>query len=364
VSSPEAWQWHVVERLVDAARARVEPLLSPVGAKGVGDDTEVSGELVALSQRFAATSRHGGPDLWVPIAASAADLLRQRSKDLRIARIWSLASSRAVGPEALLEGLVLQEGLGARFPNGLHPWSDFSRAHSFEEFVNGACWDVLGLSDEGELNQLLAIGLALDSLSARFGHVFKAPQPGFAPLEDALRTARARIVPRKQPDLVGDFLRESKRNVLPKPPPAGVTKLEAGLPEALHCVLRFPDAIELAQRPMKRLAPYRMQLLLRPRPDSVGLLKLTIPVSAVLAARASAVRFVIEADGGLLRAKDAGAAMRFRSEPIAFSPTWETRPLELEVVASASDFLELRVAIWAGDERLATGTTRLAIRPA
>lgn len=361
VSSPEAWQWQVVEQLVDAARARVEPLLLPIGKNGTGDDTEASGEYVELSARFSGTNRHAGPEAWLPIAARAAELLRERSKDLRLARLWALASSRVVGAEALLEGLVLQEGLGARFPNGLHPWSDFDRARSFVTFVEGARWDVLGLGEDAVLNQLLAVGLALDSLTARFGHVFKPPEPGFAPLEDALRNARTRIVPsRKQQDQVGDFLRDSRR---PAAASQFVTKIEAApIPESLHTVLRFPDAVELASKPMKRLAPYRMQLLLRPRPDSIGLLPAVVRVADLLSARASSVRFFIEADGGLLRAPGAVPAATFRSEATPFSAAWETRPLDLEIVASASDFLGLRVSIWAGDQAIVQASTRLAVR--
>jgi hypothetical protein len=360
VSSPEAWQWQMVEGLVEAARVRVEPLLVPLGNRGVGDDTEASGEYVELLARFSGTNRHAGPDAWLPIAARAAELLRTRSKDLRLARMWALASSRVVGAEAVLEGLVLQEALGTRFPNGLHPWSDFDRARSFETFVEGARWDVLGLGEDADLNQLLALGLALDSLVARFGHVFKAPEPGFAPLEDALRTARSRIVPsRKREDHAGDFLRESRRG---EAAPPIVTKIEAAVPDTLHAVLRFPDAIELAQRPMKRLAPYRMQLLLRPRVDSIGLLPASIRVADLLAARASSVCFLIEADGGVLRGPGREAGVTFRSEAIGFSAAWETPPLELELSASATDFLGLRVSIWGGERALAQASTRLAVR--
>ncbi len=372
VSSPEAWQWQIVEQLVEAARARVEPLLSPIGKSGVGEDTEASGEYVEVLARFSGTNRHAGPDAWLPIAARAAELLRTRSKDLRLARMWALASSRVVGVEALLEGLVLQEALGARYPNGLHPWSDFDRAKSFDTFVEGARWDVLGLGEDADLNQLLAIGLALDSLAARFGHVFNAaPDTGFAPLEHALRTARTRIVPsrivpshdvpsRKPVDMVGDFLRDSRRSGAEPPL---VTKLAAAMPDTLYAVLRFPDAIELAERPMKRLAPYRMQLLLRPRPDSIGLLRASIRVADILAARASAVRFFIEADGGLLRGPGREAGVTFRSEAIPLSAAWETPPLELELSASATDFLGLRVSIWGGEQALTQASARLAVLP-
>lgn len=363
MSSPEAWQWHRVEGLVAAARARIEPLLGGVGRNGVGDDTEATGEYVELRARFDGTNRHAGSDRWLPIVDTAAQLLRKRSKDLRIARIWTLASVRVAGIEALLEGIVLHDALGALFPNGLHPWSDFDRARSFTELVDGACWDVLGLHEDANLEELLAIGLALDSLSARFGHVFRPPDPGFARLEAALRTARTRIVPsRLGPDHIGDFLRDSRRGGA-APAPAAVTKIEAGIPEVLHTVLRFPEAIELASRPMKRLRSYRMQLVLRPRPDSIGLLSAPIAVPDILAARASAVHFMVEADGGVLQAAGAPPAVLFRSPPIAFNSRWETPPLDLELVASASDFVELRVSIWAGERALANGQARIAVQP-
>jgi hypothetical protein len=74
------------------------------------------------------------------------------------------------------------------------------------------------------------------------------------------------------------------------------------------------------------------------------------------------VRFLVEADGGLLRGPGCDPGVSFRSEATPFSDTWETRPLELELVASAADFLGLRVSIWAGDQALVQASTRLAVR--
>jgi len=365
VSSPEAWQWQVVVGLVNAALARVEPLLKPVGRSGVGDDTEASGEYVELLARFDGTSRHGGAPYWRAIVDRAAELLTRRSKDLRLARIWSLAKSRMSGPTAILEGLVLQEALGARYLNGLHPWSDFDRAKSFQTFVEGARWDILGLGENADLNELLAMGSALDATMARFSTVFPAVHDGFRPLEEALRTARTRIVPSRAsvpgapvpraPDHVGDFLAESRRSH------------DLTQPEVLHVVLRFPDAVELASRPMRRLAPYRMQLLVRARPDSIGLLKASVNVATLAAVDRPRLRFSVEVDGGLLRGQGAEAAMLYRSEPLSLSPAWETPPVDVEVVASVTDCLVLNVSVWlvstTGETLLSKGSARLPVRP-
>lgn len=152
---------------------RPADLLDPISAQNpAGDDAATSAELARIIQLRAAQV-HGGLGAtsettamdWEEISTATATLLREVSKDLRVACWWSEAQVAIAGLDGLCRGLELLNGLVGKFWDcGLHPSDDMDlRAELFDwldkKVERSLPGTVLKKSDWGSLTWGDALGL-------------------------------------------------------------------------------------------------------------------------------------------------------------------------------------------------------------
>ena len=120
-------------------------LLDPISVQNpAGDDAATSAELARIIQLRAAQV-HGGLGAtsettamdWEEIATATATLLREVSKDLRVACWWSEAQVAIAGLDGLCRGLELLNGLVGKFwDRGLHPSDDMDQRGELFEWLD------------------------------------------------------------------------------------------------------------------------------------------------------------------------------------------------------------------------------------
>ena len=125
----------------------IEQLLAPISeASPCGDDIAFSPEVDAISKARQADDPSLEQGAWVTslkeadwkfVASRCAQLIEQRSKDLRLA-VWLVeAAAKTASYQGMADGLLLVSALCERHWDLLHPLPD---EESFEQRIGNLCW--------------------------------------------------------------------------------------------------------------------------------------------------------------------------------------------------------------------------------
>ncbi len=125
----------------------IEQLLAPISEQApCGDDIAFSPEVDAISQARLADDPTLEQGAWVTslkeadwkfVASRCAQLIEQRSKDLRLAVWLAEASARTTSFRGLADSLMLVSALCERYWDHLHPMPDEG---TFEQRIGNLCW--------------------------------------------------------------------------------------------------------------------------------------------------------------------------------------------------------------------------------
>lgn len=125
----------------------IEQLLAPISEQApCGDDIAFSPEVDAISQARLADDPTLEQGAWVTslkeadwkfVASRCAQLIEQRSKDLRLAVWLAEASARTTSFRGLADSLMLVSALCERYWDQLHPMPDEG---TYEQRIGNLCW--------------------------------------------------------------------------------------------------------------------------------------------------------------------------------------------------------------------------------
>lgn len=192
----------------------IEQLLAPISAASpCGDDIAFSPEVDAISKARQADDPTLEQGAWVTnlkeadwkfVAARCAQLIEQRSKDLRLAVWLAEASAKTASFRDLGDSLLLVSALCERYWDNLYPMPDEG---SFEQRIGNLCWiaarlpqllqqmavpEPAGAALPGDVAHCKAAILELEAtVDARLG----ADGPGFSAARSAIDNVIHKIGP-------------------------------------------------------------------------------------------------------------------------------------------------------------------------
>jgi hypothetical protein len=327
--------------VVGRAAVTVASLTAPVG-DGAGPEP-AEAELDALYQAEA-EARGAATDAapWRALEERARSLL-ERTKDVRVARVWLVAAGALRGARGLCEGMCLCEALLRRFEAELGPRDAAARSIAWDALFQAAVSLVQACPSTSKV-ELSALGLVLEPLERRLAALGWSRPIASAALADAVRRVSRPLPP------LSSAIGPSEPVVpwlAPHMEDAG-SERSPGAGTVFAWVLRFPYAIELVTRRIKPRTTYRFELLLSPVADPAALLRgrATVPARAKLA-------FSVEGHGLTVGTPEDGAGRRFwYVSPPLTSDASGTRPLALTLRAPSAGAVHLDVMLWAADALL------------
>src|SRR5690349_680091 len=110
-----------VEDVISQAKSRIEALVEPVNG-GVGEDVSYDELFDAMKVELdKLTAVDGGKPDWKSVAGNAEELLREKSKDFRVALNYAAAMAVTGGVNGLIDGVVLMQELTTRYWDAMYP---------------------------------------------------------------------------------------------------------------------------------------------------------------------------------------------------------------------------------------------------